>query len=178
MQKIRLVIFFIFMALFSAAFQIGTMLEISEEEATLFVEEFEELIQDIDAVGIFQHNTTLALPMFLPGIGIVWGFTSAVVTGYAFAAIAVLSPEIQQIPPLAILYLTPFGLMELAAYSLATSRSYILIWRIIKRVPLRPLVKITIIEVGIMIGLLLAGGFVEYYMIDLIMEGESIPGIT
>lgn len=166
----RIVIFFVFVGIFSVAYQIGSMLEITEEEAAEFMEMFEELIRDIDDVGIFLHNTTLALPMFLPGFGIVWGVFSATSTGYAFAAISYLTPELRQIPPLAILYLTPFGVMELTAYSLATSRSYILLRAIIRKTDLLAQAKPTAIEIGIVVGLLLAGGILEYYMINLTME--------
>ncbi len=70
MFRIRIIIFFVFMGLFTAAFQLGTMSEVSEEEANIFMEEFEKLIEDIDAIGIFVHNTTLSLPMFIPGFGV------------------------------------------------------------------------------------------------------------
>ncbi|MBT8252191.1 MAG: stage II sporulation protein M, partial [Nitrosopumilus sp.] len=39
------------------------MSTVSEDEANAFMKEFEALILDIDAFGIFSHNTTLALPM-------------------------------------------------------------------------------------------------------------------
>ena len=58
------------MGLFSAAYQIGSMSEVSEEEATTFMAEFENLIEDIDAFGIFLHNTTISMPMFLPGFAV------------------------------------------------------------------------------------------------------------
>jgi hypothetical protein len=70
--KIRIITFFVFMGLFTAAFQLGSMSEVSEEDANIFMEEFEELIKDIDAIGIFVHNTSLSLPMFIPGFGIVF----------------------------------------------------------------------------------------------------------
>lgn len=177
-SKTRLITFFIFMGIFSAVYQLGSMSEVSEEEATAFMEEFEELVEGIDGMGIFLHNTSIALPMFLPGFGIVWGLFSAAATGYAFAAIVFLTPDLGQIPPLAILYLSPFGLMELVAYSIATSRSYILIWAIIKKTSLRTHAIPTSAEVGIVVGLLLAGGFLEHYMISLALEeGFEILGL-
>ena len=162
----RVVLFFIFTALFSAVYQAGSMAEVSDEDAHAFVEQFEELVADIDGPGIFLHNIMIALPMFLPGFGMVWGMFSATSTGYAFAALAQLNPELAEIPPLTILYLTPFGLMELGAYSLAMSRSYILLMAIIKKTGLSVLAKPTVIEAGIVVGLLLAGGYLEYYMIE------------
>ncbi len=176
-RKIRVATFFIFMGLFSAAYQIGSFYEVSEEDAEIFLEEFEEVVGDIDAIGIFLHNVSIALPMFIPGFGIGWGFFTAWSTGYAFSAITVLVPELSKIPPLAILYLSPFGLMELTAYSLGTSRSFILIHMIIKKVNLRPAIRGTAIEIGIMIGLLLAGGFLEDYMIKLTEESDLFSGI-
>jgi len=164
------------MGLFTVVFQIGTMSEVSEEEANIFMEEFEKLVMDIDAMGIFLHNTTLSLPMFIPGFGIAWGLFSAWSTGFAFAALTTIMPELEEIPPLAILYLSPFGLMEISAYSLATSRSFILIRAITKKTKLSPFLKPTLIEVAIVIGLLLAGGFLEDYMIKLSQEeGFQIP---
>lgn len=159
------------MGLFTTTFQIGSMMEPTEEEAQAFLEEFEELIDDIDAFGIFSHNTLLSLPMFIPGFGIAWGFFSAWSTGFAFAALVSLTPALSEIPALALLYLSPFGIMELVAYSIATSRSYILIWMIIKKINLRTAMRGTSIEIGILVGLLLAGGILENHMIEL--AGES-----
>ena len=178
MFRNRIITFFVFMGLFTAAFQLGSMSEVSEEEASIFMEEFEKLIEDIDAVGIFVHNTTISLPMFIPGFGIAWGLFSAWSTGFAFAAIVSITPELGEIPPIAILYLSPFGLMEITAYSLATSRSFILIRAITKKTNLRPFLKPTLIEIGILIGLLLAGGFLEDYMIKLSLEeGLEMPSL-
>jgi hypothetical protein len=164
------------MGLFTMVFQIGTMSEVSEEEANIFMEEFEKLVMDIDAMGIFLHNTAISLPMFIPGFGVAWGLFSAWSTGFAFAAIVFIRPELGEISPLTILYLSPFGLMEISAYSLATSRSFILIRAITKKTKLFPFLKPTLIEIAIVIGLLLAGGFLEDYMIKLSQEeGFQIP---
>jgi hypothetical protein len=176
MFRIRIITFFIFMGLFSVTFQLGSMTEVSEKDANIFMEEFEKLIEDIDAIGIFVHNTTISLPMFIPGFGVAWGLFSAWSTGFAFAAIVSITPELGEIPPLAILYLSPFGLMELGAYSLATSRSFILIRAITKKTNLRQFLKPTLIEIAILVGLLLAGGFLEDYMIKLSLEeGLEMP---
>ena len=177
MNKNRIILFFIFLAIFTIIFQLGSMSTVSQEEADLFMEEFEKLVLDIDAFGIFVHNTTIALPMFIPGFGIFWGLFSSWSTGYAFAAIATSVPEIANISPLTILFLTPFGLMEISAYSLGISRSFILIKAIFTKTNLFQFIKPTIIEIGIVVVLLLAGGYIEFYMIELV-ENESleIPG--
>ena len=169
-KKTRIIIFFVFMGLFSLAFQIGSMSEVNEEDARIFMEEFEALLEDIDSILIFLHNTSIALPMFIPGFGIAWGLFSAGSTGYAFAAIVSLTPALSEVPALALLYLSPFGLMELVAYSIGTSRSYILIHMIIKKTNLKIALRPTIMEIGIVMGLLLAGGVLEDYMIKLVQE--------
>lgn len=162
------------MGIFTAAFQLGSMSQVSEDEANIFMEEFDKLVKDIDAIGIFAHNTTISLPMFIPGFGVVWGLFSAWSTGFAFAAIVSITPQLEEIHPLTILYLSPFGLMELCAYSLATSRSFILIREIAKKTNLTPFLKPTIIEITIVVGLLLAGGFLEDYMIKLSQENALL----
>jgi len=172
MSKIRIITFFIFMGLFAATYQIGSMSQVSEEEANTFMAEFEKLVADIDAVGIFLHNSSISLPMFIPGFGVAWGLFSAWSTGFAFSAIVSITPELAKIPPLTILFLSPFGIMELTAYSIATSRSFMLIRAISKKTNLIPFLKPTIIEIGIVVGLLLAGGYLEDYMIKLAQEGS------
>ncbi|RMW39507.1 MAG: stage II sporulation protein M [Nitrosopumilus sp.] len=166
------------MGIFAGTYQIGSMSTVSQEEADIFMSEFEELVMDIDGFGIFTHNTTIALPMFIPGFGIAWGLFSAWSTGFAFAAITTTAPILEAVPPLAILFLSPFGLMELTAYSLGISRSFILIRAITKKIDLRTFIKPTAIEIGIVVGLLLAGGYLEIYMIEMMQEeGLEMPGL-
>jgi len=177
MKRIRLVLFFIFLGIFAAVFQIGSMFPVDEAEANAFMEEFEELVEGIDAFGIFAHNTTIALPMFIPGFGVAWGLFSAWSTGFAFAAITLTAPQLASIPPLSILFLSPFGIMEITAYSLGISRSFILIKAIIKKTDLIQFIRPTLLEIAIVIGLLLAGGYLEFYMIELALEsGLDMPG--
>ena len=164
----RIVTFFIFVGLFSASYFIGSQSEVSHEDALTFQEEFNNLIEDIDGIGIFLHNSVVALPMFIPGFGVAWGFFSAWQTGQAFAALALLNPIISDIHPLALLYASPFGIMELVGYSIAMSRSLLLIHKIIKKISIKNDYKIIGIEIGIVLGLLITGGFLEAYLIDTI----------
>ena len=165
----RIVLFFVFLGIFTASFAVGAEVQVSEEESAIVLEEFESLIADIDAVGIFTHNTLLALPMFIPGFGIAWGAFAAFSTGMAFSVLQGANPMLENIPSLTILFMTPFGLMEVAAYSIAMSRSYMIVHKMIKRMSIRSDVRVIGLEVAILIGLLLAGGFIEYYFI------QSIP---
>ena len=163
--KIRIITFFILLGLFSAAFQIGSISDVSQEEADALMSDFQGLISGIEASGIFINNASAALPMFIPGVGVAWGLYTAWSTGFAFTAIISGIPGMENIPPLAILYVSPFGAMELVAYSIGLSRSCHLTYSLIKRSKLKSQIKPTLIEIGIVIGLLLAAGFLEEYMV-------------
>ena len=164
----RIILFFIFTAIFTVVYGTSAVTsEPTEEEIQQIMEFFDEIVGTIDGIGIFVHNVTLALPMFIPGFGVAWGLFSAYSTGFAYSAIAAANADIAQLNPLAIL-LTPFGLMEMAAYSIGMSRSTLLAkdvfqknWYQIKNDKL-----IISIEIGIVIALLLIGGIVEMWMIE------------
>ena len=162
----RIVLFFVFLGIFSASFAVGAEIQVSEEESKIVLEELESLIGEIDAVGIFTHNTSLALPMFIPGFGIAWGAFAAFSTGMAFSVIQDANPILENIPSLTILFMSPFGLMEVAAYSIAMSRSYMIVHKMIRRMSIRPDFRVIGLEITIVIGLLLAGGFVEWHFIE------------
>ena len=164
----RIILFFIFTAIFTVVYGTSAVTsEPTEEEIEEVMNFFEEIVDTIDGIGIFTHNTTIALPMFIPGFGVVWGLFSAYSTGFAYSAIAAANTDLAQLNPLAIL-LTPFGLLEMASYSLAMSRSTLLAkdvfqknWNQIKTDKL-----IISIEIGIVVTLLLIGGIVEMWMIE------------
>jgi len=44
------------MAIFSVSFAIGAEIQVSEEESTILLEEFESMVEGITAIGIFVHN--------------------------------------------------------------------------------------------------------------------------
>ena len=164
----RIILFFIFTAIFTVVYGTSAVTsEPTEEEIQEVMDFFDEIVGTIDGIGIFVHNVMIALPMFIPGFGVAWGLFSAYSTGFAFSAIAAANTDVAQLNPLAIL-LTPFGLMEMAAYSIAMSRSTLLAknvfqknWELIKNEKL-----ILSIEIGIVIALLLIGGIVEMWMIE------------
>lgn len=138
----------------------------SEEDSKSFIKEFEHTVEGIDAIGIFMHNTSVAIPMFVPGFGIAWGSFAAYSTGLAFKALVSTTPSLAKLPPLAIIYLSPFGVMELIAYSIGMSRSFLLINTILKKSSLKKELRPTLIEIGIVIALLLVAAFIEYTMIQ------------
>ncbi len=164
------------MGIFSLSLQIGSMSEVDDAEANSFVQEFLSHTEDIDGLGIFQNNSLVALPMFIPGIGVIFGAYTAWSTGFGFAAILSMAPGLAEIHPLSILYLAPYGLMELIAYSIALSRSFHIAYVLFKRVNLKSLIKPTVIEIGIVVAILFVAGFLEEYMIALAQEGASLFG--
>lgn len=161
----RISLFFIFMGLYTTAYQIGALSEIADEESSAFLDEFGELMESIDAVGIFVNNIVIALPMFVPGFGVAWGLFSGWSTGYAFASIAATTPSLSEFPPLNILYASSFGFIELVAYSIATSRGYLLIWNIIKRRKLGiDLIPLSV-EIAAVFVLIYVGAYLEFDLI-------------
>lgn len=178
MLKRRILLFFVFLAVFSAAFSIGAKMEVSKEEARIFLDEFNELLDTLKSgnfgIEIFLHNVEIALPMFIPGLGVGWGIFSAFSTGFAFAALATVNPLLAKIPPIAMIFATPFGLMELAAYSIGMSRSFLLIVNIFKKTSISKQWKQIVLEIGIVIGLLMLGGIIEAYMIET-FPGPNVP---
>ncbi len=166
-MKLRVVTFFVFVGLFSAAFQIGAISEVSDEDANEFVQQFLSQTQSIDGTGIFLNNAFAALPMFVPGFGMVWGLYTSWSTGFGFAAMLTMAPGLSEIMPLSVLYMSPFGIMELVAYSIGLSRSFHITKQLVKRTNLKDLIRPTLIEIGIVIALLLAAGFLEEYMISM-----------
>ena len=171
----RIIVFFIFTGIFAGVYGIATTSEPTEEEVQQIMNFFEEIIHTIDGIGIFVHNVTIALPMFLPGFGVAWGLFSAYSTGFAYSAIAIANEEVAQLNPLAVL-LTPFGLMELAAYSIGMSRSALLAKNVFQKnwVHIKNERNIIAAEIGIVIALLLIGGIVEMWMIETAQGMEGI----
>ena len=91
----RIVFFFIFLGIFSVSFAAGAEVQVSEEESAIVLEQFESLIGNIDAVGIFVHNLSLSIPMFIPGFGIAWGAFAAFSTGMAFSVLQNANPMLE-----------------------------------------------------------------------------------
>ena len=163
---LRIIIFFIFTGIFCLIFGLGTTAEPTPDEVAEIMDYFEEVLEQVDSALIFTHNLTIAIPMFIPGFGAIWGFFSAWSTGFAFAAIQTATPELGEVNPLALL-LTPFGLMELAAYSIAMSRSFLLAKTLLKRKSIFAEKTMILAEIGIVAALLIIGGIVEMYMIEM-----------
>ena len=137
----------------------------SEQEAETLIREFSRQIGNIDQNGIFLNNIRLTLIMFIPAVGSAFGAFSGFATGSIFSALASSTPALREVSPLAILT-TPFGIMEVFVYGLAMSRSAMLIYYLLKRMPWRKYLVPTLIELSIATGVLFTAAVVEWQMIE------------
>lgn len=170
----RLFAFLAASAAFAGVYQLGSYSEIGEAERAEFMEEFGALIEGIGAADIFFHNGFITAVMFVPGLGVAWGLFSAWSTGYAFAAIAASSSGALEGVPAAAILLTPFGAMELAAYSLAISRSALFAHALIGSRQAAGQIRPLAIDAGIAAALLAAGAVIEAALIGAI-EAPAQP---
>ena len=156
------------MILFIIAYSVGAILvKINSTEAEIMKKHFQEQIKGINQYKIFINNFRVALGMFVPGFGIALGIFSAFSTGLVFNAISHTSPIIPHISPL-IVFLTPFGILEIIAYGIAISRSGIISYQLIKdtnkRKSWQKYVIPTIIEIVVVLVILLIGAIIEWQM--------------
>ena len=172
-KKKRLVHFGIAVAMFLGLFLAGTLTPITAEESKLLLTAMakatEALAEEIDPIFIAVHNTSIALPMFVPGFGALWGNFAAYQTGLIIGAMANEIDGFEGWMGLS-LFITPVGILELTAYALAMSRSWLWARIILKKAyrtkeNLKAMIRPTIIEIIIMSSLLLIGGYVEAWMI-------------
>lgn len=150
---------------FFAAYSVGAAVEMTPDEASEVREQFSEQIADIDQNGIFINNMRIALGMFVPGLGAGLGVFSGYATGNVFSAIAEGEPALAGVPP-QIIFLTPFGIMEIFVYGLAMSRSGMLVYQFVKKKHWREYAMPTLMELGIAAAVLFVGAVVEWWMIE------------
>lgn len=151
------------MAIFLVAFMTGTSTELSNTEAKGITNDFGEQVKGITAFGIFTNNFWIASKIFIPVVGLFIAVISGYTTGVVFAA---LTAGKSVAHPL-LLFLTPFGALEILAYGIAISESIILpyiLWKRKKNVVMQHL-KQTLVLVGIVAVLLLSAAFIEFAII-------------
>lgn len=163
---LRIILFFVFLSIFTASFQVGALTVLDDDESLSIFNEFNQTIADIDSFEIILNNLYVELPMFIPGFGPAWGLYSGWSTGITFSAIVSMSPEMTNFKPLDIFYASPFGFLELVAYSIGMSRGAFLIFALIQKSHKKSLIIWTLIEILIAISLLIVGGVMESSMIE------------
>ncbi len=162
--KNRLVFFFIAMLFFLSIFYLGFSFRMDESFSKELSKNFINQISDIDEFGIFLNNLKIALVMFIPVIGLVMGTISGFSTGLVFNSIMNLS-DVTYSNPL-VIFLTPFGILELASYGLAISRGCILFFEILKKKFTKKSLFYLLIEVALVSGMLFVGAIIEWMMIE------------
>ena len=160
----RLVFFFIAMLFFLSIFYLGFSFKMDESFSKELLKNFKNQISDIDEFGIFLNNLKIALVMFLPVIGLVMGTISGFSTGLVFNSIMNLS-DVTYSNPL-VIFLTPFGILELASYGLAISRGCILLFELLKKKFTKKSLFYLLIEVALVSGMLFVGAIIEWMMIE------------
>lgn len=151
--------------IFLISYSIGASIQLDQTSAQRLKEAFLHKINGLNYVGIFTNNFIITIIMFLPGIGALFGIFSGYSTGTIFAAITYDSASHNYISPLVIL-LTPFGMMEVFCYGLAMSRSFILLFSLIKKENLAKQLKSILIEIGIILVILFLAAIIEWHFIS------------
>ena len=175
----RIFLLFVFACIFVGIVQIFSMYgDVTEEQKAVFhVEKLKTTYEDITNFEIFIHRSLTSVIMFIPGVGAVWGLFSARTIGLEFASVVVLNPELAEYPLFAIRHLYPFGILKLIAYSIAISRSYLLLMGIFRKKFVEQL-SFTVGELGVVVGMLSIVGFVEVYLIQGIQQQLELGGDT
>jgi len=139
---ITIIIIFIIAVIITAS---GTFTPIEEQEANKINNELNQTMDSLKANGallqyIFGNNFMLALIMFVPIIGIIFGAYVLYSTGAVIASVAIS----KQLPPalnLIALFLTPIAWLEFIAYSTAMAESIWLTRRLWQRRGKRELIN-------------------------------------
>jgi len=172
--KRRLLYVAIGAAVFLIAYSIGAAVPLTEEDASEIRKQFADQIKDIDQNGVFLNNFKISLIMFIPAAGVGFGGYAGFGTGEVISALAASTPGLSGILSL-IIFITPFGIMEVFVYGLAMSRSGLLIVRLVKDKPWRAEARRpfyensivpTLVELGIAAVVLFAAAVIEWQIIE------------
>lgn len=151
-----------FLSMFIAGFSVKMDESFSKELSKNFVNQ----LGSLDEYNIFINNIEIALVMFIPVIGIIMGTISGFSTGLVFNSMLYTpgGDAVAYSTPL-IVFLTPFGILELVSYGIAISRSGILIFEILKKEFVKRSLIYLMIEIVLVSGLLFMGAVIEWMMI-------------
>ncbi len=161
--KQRLLFFFIAIFFFLGLFQLGFLIKIDKSFSKELTKNFINQIHGINEFGIFFNNLKIALVMFIPILGIVIGSFSAFSTGLIFNSIVNVSHA--HYPNPLVVFLTPFGLLELMSYGLAISRGCIFLYEIFKKKTSKKSIMYLLVEIGLVCIMLFIGAVIEWSII-------------
>ncbi|PUA34094.1 MAG: hypothetical protein B9J98_01560 [Candidatus Terraquivivens tikiterensis] len=143
----------------------GSLTTLSPGESEEIIRQVSELFRDINAWKIFFNNFQIALLMFIPALGMLFGGYAIYSTGLVFAAYSVQS-NIPSTYLVGVAVLSPYGILEFLGYGLATSEGVLIIYSAIKR-KLRSEVKALPFIVLAVAGLLMVAAALEMLTIEL-----------
>jgi hypothetical protein len=126
--RLRVTVFVISLLIFTAFLFLGSQSQLSQEEATRLVEDFGEVIgPHPTAIDIASRNVFICLLLFIPLVGPgILAFVSYN-TGIMAAALAQYLGSITSIEIFLTMFLVPWAWLEIAAYSLASAQSIMLL---------------------------------------------------
>jgi hypothetical protein len=126
--RLRITVFVISFIIFTSFLFMGSQSQLSPEEATRLVEEFGEVIgPHPTAIDIASRNIFICLLLFIPLVGPgILAFVSYN-TGIMASALAQASGSITAIEIFLTMFLFPWAWLEIAAYSLASAQSIMLL---------------------------------------------------
>lgn len=162
-------------------FYAGYSFKMDESFSKEVSKNFINQLGSLDKISIFFNNLKIALVMFIPVIGIIMGTISGFSTGLVFNSMLDMSGGgggggdgvvVASYSNPLIIFLTPFGILELVSYGIAISRSGILIFEILKREFAKRSFIHLIIEIMLVSGLLFMGAIIEWILIQ-----DSFRGI-
>lgn len=162
--KIRLLFLFIAMFFFLGVFYLGFSFKMDESFSKELSKNFMNQISGIDEFGIFLNNFKISLVMFIPVVGIIMGTISGFSTGLVFNSIMNIS-GVSYYNPL-IIFLTPFGILELFSYGIAISRGGILLFELLKKKFTKKSLIYLLIEISLVSSMLFIGAIIEWMMIE------------
>ncbi|MGN6613589.1 MAG: stage II sporulation protein M [Candidatus Nitrosocosmicus sp.] len=148
---------------FLGLFQFGYLVKIDESISKELSKNFINQVKGTNQWGIFFNNFKIALVMFIPILGIVIGIFSAFSTGLIFNSIVNISH--MSYPNPLIIFLTPFGILELISYGLAISRGGIFFYEILKKRISKKSILYLLVEIGLVCIMLFIGALIEWNMI-------------
>jgi len=147
---------------------IGSTTPLDASEAERLMKEFEDLMKDLTAFGIFVNNFKVALLSLIPFIGAgIMGFV-VFQTGKLLGCISAQS-GIHPVAFILFSIIMVYGLMEFLGYGVAASEGMILSYSLIKR-RFRSEIRWLIISIVVSAALLFAAAALESYIVDVFKE--------
>lgn len=173
MRSVRLTLFLVSLAVFVAAFLLGSKASLTRQEAQAIVNELMDTYGANPSVTlILRNNLTLCLLFFIPVFGTAFMAFVGYSTGMVLSAVALVSPNPTDSLILALVTLSlPWTWMEFVSYNIASSEGVMIILALIGR-NIRKEAKRLLMLLAVSVALLVLGAFVEAFAIRSAMASQ------